>query len=69
MIFRSLAKTGLQFAKRGTLLRAPAFYFSQQNNYNQNQNNYQSQNNYMQEQYKTSHVVANNIGLSKFLNR
>lgn len=65
MIFRSLTKTALGLAKSKGMARFPAFYFSQQNNFNQNQ----YQNNYVQENYKTSHVVANNVGLSKFLNR
>lgn len=67
MIFRSLTKTGLSLMSRTALLRQPRFFFSQQNDLNKNQ--YQNQNYSVEEQYRTSHVVANNVGLSKFLNR
>lgn len=68
MLFRSLTRTGLSFLKKTPLLRQPAFYFSQYNNNNQ-YSNANSNTNYMEEQLKTSHIVANNVGLSKFLNR
>ena len=67
MLFRSLARTGFSLFKGTPLVKRPAFYFSQYNRYNNDLNT--NTNASMEEQIKTSHVVANNVGLSKFLNR
>ena len=66
MFLRSLTRTGLALLGKTPLAKQPLFCFSQYNRYNDPNTN---TNAYMEEQMRTSHVVANNVGLSKFLNR
>lgn len=65
MLFRSLTKTGLGLFRTGGLLRQPIYKFSQNNRFDQNN----PSEIFNDGNFKTSHVVANNVGLSKFLNR